>query len=30
MPDKVVTSIQNMWSTEIKDSGGKPLFTASN
>jgi phosphate transport system substrate-binding protein len=30
MPEKVVTSIQNMWSTEIKDSGGKPLFTASN
>jgi phosphate transport system substrate-binding protein len=30
MPDKVVTSIQNMWSTEIKDSSGKPLFTASN
>jgi phosphate transport system substrate-binding protein len=30
MPDKIVTSIQNMWSTEIKDSGGKPLFTASN
>jgi phosphate transport system substrate-binding protein len=30
MPDKVVTSIQKMWATEIKDSGGKPLFTASN
>src|SRR4051795_267386 len=30
MPDKVVTSIQQMWAAEIKDSGGKPLFTASN
>jgi phosphate transport system substrate-binding protein len=30
MPDKVVTSIQKMWAAEIKDSGGKPLFTASN
>src|SRR4051794_17084461 len=30
MPDKVVTSIQKMWAAEIKGSGGKPLFTASN
>jgi phosphate transport system substrate-binding protein len=30
MPDKVVTAIQKMWSTEIKDSSGKPLFVASN
>jgi phosphate transport system substrate-binding protein len=30
MPDKVVTAIQKMWSTEIKDGTGKPLFTASN
>jgi phosphate transport system substrate-binding protein len=29
MPDKVVTSIQKMWTAEIKD-GGKPLFGASN
>jgi phosphate transport system substrate-binding protein len=30
MPDKVVTSIQKMWASEIKDSGGKPLLAASN
>jgi phosphate transport system substrate-binding protein len=30
MPDKVVTAIQKMWSTEIKDGSGKPLFAASN
>jgi phosphate transport system substrate-binding protein len=30
MPDKVVTSIQKMWASDIKDSGGKPLFTAAN
>jgi len=30
MPDKVVNSIQKMWSTEIKDSSGKPLLAASN
>jgi hypothetical protein len=30
MPDKVVTSIQKMWSAEIKDGSGKPLFGASN
>jgi phosphate transport system substrate-binding protein len=29
MPDAVVTAVQKMWSTEVKDSGGKPLFTAS-
>src|SRR3954453_9148160 len=30
MPDKVVTSIKKMGAAEIKDRGGKPLFTASN
>ena len=30
MPDKVVTSIQKMWSSEIKDGTGKALFSASN
>jgi phosphate transport system substrate-binding protein len=30
MPDKVVTSIQKMWTAEIKDGGGKSLFGASN
>jgi phosphate transport system substrate-binding protein len=30
MPDKVVTAIQKMWSSEIKDGAGKALFTASN
>src|SRR5450432_2566709 len=30
MPDKVVTSIQKMWSSEIKDGTGKALFAASN
>jgi len=30
MPDNVVTSIQKMWASEIKDGGGKPLFAASN
>jgi phosphate transport system substrate-binding protein len=27
MPDKVVKDIEKTWSAEIKDSGGKPLFT---
>src|SRR3984893_13469259 len=30
MPDKVVTSIQKMWTAEVKDGSGKPLFDASN
>jgi phosphate transport system substrate-binding protein len=30
MPSKVTTSIKKMWSAEIKDAGGKPLFSASN
>src|SRR5262245_21279307 len=28
MPDKVVADVQKMWSSEIKDDGGKPLFVA--
>jgi phosphate transport system substrate-binding protein len=27
MPEQVIASIQKMWTTEIKDGGGKPLFT---
>jgi phosphate transport system substrate-binding protein len=30
MPDKVVKDIEKMWSAEIKDAGGKPLFTPTN
>ena len=30
MPSKVTASIQKMWASEIKDSSGKPLFSASN
>ena len=30
MPDNVVTAIQKVWAAEIKDAGGKPLFTASH
>jgi phosphate transport system substrate-binding protein len=26
MPDKVVTEIEKVWASEIKDSGGKPLY----
>ena len=29
MPKKVVGEIEKMWATEIKDSTGKPLHTAS-
>src|SRR5262245_56373699 len=29
MPDKVVADVEKMWSAEIKDAGGKPLFVAS-
>ncbi len=29
MPDNVVTAIQKVWTAEIKDASGKPLFTAS-
>ena len=28
MPDKVVGAIEKMWASEIKDAGGKPLYTA--
>jgi phosphate transport system substrate-binding protein len=27
MPDKVVADIQTTWTSQIKDTGGKPLFT---
>lgn len=30
MPAKVITAIQKVWAADIKDSGGKPLFSASN
>ncbi len=30
MPDNVVTAIQKVWASEIKDSSGKPLFAASH
>ena len=30
MPDNVVTAIQKVWAAEIKDTSGKPLFTASH
>ena len=30
MPASVVTAIKKMWADEIKDSGGKPIFTTSN
>jgi phosphate transport system substrate-binding protein len=30
MPQNVVTSIQKMWASEIKDGSGKPLFSATN
>jgi len=30
MPASVVAAIKRMWANEIKDSGGKPIFTASN
>jgi len=30
MPAKVVTDIEKMWSTEIKDASGKPLFSPTN
>jgi phosphate transport system substrate-binding protein len=30
MPDKVVNAVQKVWAAQIKDTGGKPLFTASN
>jgi phosphate transport system substrate-binding protein len=30
MPAKVVTDIQKMWQSEIKDASGKPLFSPTN
>jgi phosphate transport system substrate-binding protein len=30
MPSSVIRDVQNMWATEIKDAGGKPLFVVSN
>lgn len=30
MPAKVVGDIQKMWSSEVKDAGGKPLFSPTN
>ena len=30
MPDKVVADIEKTWTEEIKDAGGKPLFTQLN
>jgi len=30
MPGSVVTAIKKMWANEIKDPGGRPIFTASN
>jgi phosphate transport system substrate-binding protein len=30
MPAKVVTDIQKMWSTDIKDASGKPLYSPTN
>jgi phosphate transport system substrate-binding protein len=30
MPSKVVTAIQKVWASQIKDAGGKPLFTAAH
>jgi phosphate transport system substrate-binding protein len=30
MPDKVVKDIEQTWASEIKDAGGKPLYTVTN
>ena len=30
MPDNVVTAVQKVWTAQIKDASGKPLFTASH
>ena len=30
MPSKVVTDIQKMWSSDIKDASGKPLYSPTN
>jgi len=28
MPNKVVTEVEKVWATEIKDSSGKPLYVS--
>jgi len=30
MPDKTVSAIKKVWSTQVKDPNGKPLFAAQN
>jgi hypothetical protein len=30
MPSTVVTAIEKVWSTEIKDASGKPLYAMSH
>ena len=30
MPAPMVVAIKKLWSTEIKDAGGKPVLAASN
>jgi phosphate transport system substrate-binding protein len=30
MPDKVVSAIQKVWATQVKDASGKPLFAVTN
>jgi phosphate transport system substrate-binding protein len=30
MPDKVVTDVQKMWASEVKDASGKPLFAVTH
>ena len=30
MPDNVVGAIQKVWASQIKDAGGKPVYTVSN
>jgi hypothetical protein len=30
MPAKVVRDIEQVWISEIKDAGGKPLYTVTN
>jgi hypothetical protein len=29
MPPNVVTAIEKLWASEIKDASGKPIFAAS-
>jgi phosphate transport system substrate-binding protein len=30
MPDKVVSSVEKMWSAEVKDSSGKPISSTAH